>query len=162
MLEKAELAYGRTNINERMFAYCTSLNNVIIPNTVTTIEYNAFAWCDNLKSVNLPDSITSIYKRAFRGSGLTSVKIPSGVTKLEYGVFLDCEDLQSVYIPKSVTSIDCGAFTRCESLKTVNYGGTKADWEKIMIDDIQEKIPEIAENCSIDQKDCKKIIDLLG
>ena len=135
MLEKAELAYGRTNINERMFAYCTSLNNVIIPDTVTTIEYNAFAWCDNLKSVNLPDSITSIYKRAFRGSGLTSVKIPSGVTKLEYGVFLDCEDLQSVYIPKSVTSIDCGAFTRCESLKTVNYGGTKADWEKIMIDD---------------------------
>ena len=132
-LEKAVLESGRTVINEGMFEYCSALQSVTIPDTVTSIEYYAFGGCRNLKSITLPDSIDTIRRYAFNYSGLTSVKIPSGVTSLEYGVFKDCSSLASVYIPKSVTSIDFGAFARCKSLKTVNYGGTKADWEKIQI-----------------------------
>lgn len=42
--------YPVTNIKWGAFAYCSSLTNVTIPNSVTSIESGAFAWCSSLTS----------------------------------------------------------------------------------------------------------------
>ena len=61
----------------------------------------------------------------------TEVVILDGVTTIGQNAFYNCESLQSVTIPKSVTSIEYSAFAYCSGLTTINYKGTKAQWNAI-------------------------------
>lgn len=52
----------------------SSINNIILPNTITTIDKNAFVFCSNLESIYMPDSVTSIDEKAFNSTfGLTFI-----------------------------------------------------------------------------------------
>ena len=47
------------------FALCKQLTDVVLPNTLKTIEYDTFYGCELLQSVLFPESITEIDQRAF-------------------------------------------------------------------------------------------------
>ena len=54
--------------------FCSSLESVVIPDSVTSIGKEAFYDCDSLTSIVIPDSVTSIGNYAFYNcSSLTSV-----------------------------------------------------------------------------------------
>ncbi len=55
-----------TTINSYWFRGCTSITSVTIPDSVTTIGEYAFDYCDSLTSVTIPDSVTTIGVYAFR------------------------------------------------------------------------------------------------
>ena len=98
----------------------TSIEEIIIGNSVTSIGEDAFYECTGLTSVEIPNSVTSIGSEAFRGcSGLTSVVIGNSVTSIGSSAFKSCTGLTSVEIPNSVTSIGSDAFDYCTNLKTV-------------------------------------------
>ena len=61
----------------------------------------------------------------------TDLIIPEGVTAINKNAFKYCSSLTSIEIPESVTSIGRYAFEHCRSLKTINYSGTKAEWNAI-------------------------------
>lgn len=66
----------------------TSITEVIIANSVTSIGGAAFYGCTGLTSVTIPDSVTSIEWAAFSGcTGLTSVTIGNGVTSIGNSAF---------------------------------------------------------------------------
>ena len=64
-LEQIIIPDGVTSIPESTFADCTALKNVILPESIKRIETAAFSGCSNLKSVNLPDSIEFLASSAF-------------------------------------------------------------------------------------------------
>ena len=100
-----------TSIESSAFSGCSGLTSVTIPNSVTSIGGWAFAGCSKLTSVTIPNSVTSIRDYAFDGcSGLTSVTIPNSVTSIGERAFWYCSGLTSVTIPNSVTSIGILAF----------------------------------------------------
>ena len=70
--------------------------NVVIPNSVTTIGNNAF-YKNDLTSVVIPNSVTTIGSYAFYGNQLTSVTIPNSVTNIGGAAFSD-NQLTSVLI----------------------------------------------------------------
>ena len=112
-----------TSINYYAFIGCSGLTSVNIPNSVTSIKGCAFCGCSGLTSVNIPNSITSISEGAFSGcSGLTSVNIPNSVTSIGDDAFGGCSSLTSVIIPNSVTRIGYGAFQDCSGLTSVTIG----------------------------------------
>ena len=59
------IPYGVTNIGDRAFWKCKSLNNIKIPNSVTNIGNKAFSWCESLTNINIPNSMTNIGNMAF-------------------------------------------------------------------------------------------------
>ncbi|MCR5123541.1 MAG: leucine-rich repeat domain-containing protein [Ruminococcus sp.] len=87
-IKKVVIGEGITNIVDRAFSTCESLESVSIPNTVTKIGELAFNDCISLASVTIPDSVTTISARAF---------------------FL-CAKLENITIPYTVTSIGNKAF----------------------------------------------------
>ena len=119
-------------IGTRAFEHCTSLSNIVIPDSVTTIGNSAFENCYSLKSVIIGDSVTSIGDLTFAQCFLLSnVIIGECVTKIEDYAFFTCNALESIVIPESVTSIGDGAFSGCALLKSINYDGTKGQWNAI-------------------------------
>ena len=89
----------------------TKLDEIIIPDSITSIDDFAFNECATLTSITIPDSVTSIGEYAFYG----------------------CSNLASIIIPGSVTSIGEQTFSMCKELKAVYYTGTLEQWLSMSI-----------------------------
>ena len=119
------------SINDAAFFGCTSLTSVTIPDGVTSIGSAAFYGCSSLTSVTIPDSVTSIGSSAFWGcTSLAGITIPDSVTSIGSFAFYGCSSLTSVTIPSSVTSIGERAFKGCTSLAgiTIPDSVTSIGW----------------------------------
>lgn len=157
-----------TYISPYAFADCRSLTSITIPNSVTSIGNEAFSGCSSLTSVNIPDNLTCIGSYAFYycssltnisvnennqtyksidgnlytkdgtvliqyaiGKKTTSFDIPDSVTNIGSSAFEDCSSLTSVTIPNSVIGIGSSMFYDCKKLSTINFTGTKEEWQRI-------------------------------
>ena len=117
LLEELAIPNGITSIASYAFYGYSSLKSVTIPDSVTTIGESAFQGCSNVTSVALSNSLTSIGYYAFSGcTNLTSVIIPDSVTSIGGQAFVSCNSLTSVVIPDSVTEIAWGTFQYCTNL----------------------------------------------
>ena len=109
-----------TSIGGLAFSGCGSLSSIVIPASVTSIGDRAFFRCGSLSDIVIPASVTSIGRTAFSGCGsLSSIVIPASVTSIGDGAFSGCGSLSSIVIPASVTSIGDGAFSGCGSLSSI-------------------------------------------
>jgi hypothetical protein len=103
------------------FWVCTSLESIIIPESVTNIGEYAFVGCESITSIDLPNRITSIGRSTFQQCyALTSVTIPNSVTSIGRSAFQNDSALTSITIPKGITSVGQQAFYNCPLLDTIN------------------------------------------
>ena len=107
-----------TTIDDYAFYYCTKLNgSLTLSNSLKTIGTSAFYWCAFLKgNLTLPDSVTTIGDNAFcdchKFTGILT--IPNSVTTIGDGAFCNCWGFTgNLTIPNSVTTIGNGAFQKC-------------------------------------------------
>lgn len=84
-------------MGEDIFYYCTSLESIAIPESITELKGSMFGNCTSLRTVILPEGITSL------GSGC----------------FYNCVSLEELQLPDSLTSINDYAFFNCASLKSL-------------------------------------------
>ena len=113
-----------TSIGWAAFSKC-SLTKVTIPNSVVSIDIGAFCYCPNLTEVTIPNSVTSIGNNAFGNCpNLTEVTIGSNVTSISDYTFQSCRSLAKMHIPNSVTSIGERAFFFCSSLTELTIGNS--------------------------------------
>ena len=75
-------------IYPRVFAGCTSLKKVVIPDGISIIDNRAFACCTSLSDIRIPDSVTSIGISAFVGCrNLPPITIGKQIERIDYGAF---------------------------------------------------------------------------
>ena len=122
-----------TSIGNYAFTDCSGLQGIAIPDSVTSIGFEAFGRCTGLTSVVVPDSVTSFDERVFYGcSGLTSATIGNGVIGISISAFQGCENLTSITMGNGIRAIDIAAFSGCSSLTSiiipegVTYVGSRA------------------------------------
>ena len=107
----------------------TSLSSVTIT-SADNIPDNAFYGCTSIKNITLPQTVTSIGASAFKNcTGLTSIAIPSSVTSIGDSAFSGCTGFRSFTVPATVNSIGASAFGGCTNLKqiTLPFVGGSAD-----------------------------------
>ena len=100
-------------------------------NAITTICHNAFYDCLRLQDIAIPNAVTSIGETAFKNdSSLTAVIIDgenSNLETIEAEAFSKCSALTSIIIPAKVTSIKALAFIACYNVTSITaYGSTPA------------------------------------
>lgn len=84
--------------NYHLFLNNQEVNNLVIPNSVTTINDWAFSGCSSLLSVVIPNSVTSIGGDAFAScQNLTKVSIPNSVTEIGLAAFYICKNLTDAF-----------------------------------------------------------------
>ncbi len=69
------------------FTECTSLGEVLLPDTLWKIDGGAFINCGSLEEITLPDFLTCVGQYAFMGTSLTKIQIPDSVTEIGYSAF---------------------------------------------------------------------------
>ena len=103
-------------IGSQSFRDCDSITEVILPDTVRTIQAGAFQDCDKLRCVKLPENLVSIHDDAFQS----------------------CDSLEAIYVPDSVATIGMDAFSDCPELKHIFFVGDRSDWEALYPQSITE------------------------
>lgn len=92
------------------FLNCTSLSQIIIPNSVITIGPLAFS-NTGLTSISIPNSVKSLEEQAFENCAkLSSVSLHDGLDAIFYQCFYGCKNLTDIIIPNSLVYIGVRAF----------------------------------------------------
>ncbi len=90
-----------------------------LPNSITSI--NSCSYCTNLQSLTLPGSITFESTRCFEGCPkLKEVVMGNGIEEIPDQTFTNCRSLEKITLPNTLKSIGSQAFANCISLKTIN------------------------------------------
>ena len=125
---------------DRAFEGCSSLINIELPNSVTSIGDNAFWECSNLENVYYKGTIEDWCKISFKGlisnpmyyanniymldenneyEEVTEIVISETITEIGDYQFSGFKNVASIEIPNSVTSIGESAFYDCSSLTSI-------------------------------------------
>ena len=134
----------------RHFAAGSSITQLVIPESVTTIGAYAFSNCQNLTQLVIPQSVTTIEDYAFK----------------------NCQNLTQLVIPESVTTIGNWAFSGTNNLKkfiwnakhcTSNGSMTTKSVEDITIGPEVEILPDLfANNSQIERIDIPTSVTSIG
>jgi hypothetical protein len=100
------------------FSECVYLENVLFGNESQLVEFSKgiFANCTALSKIELPNALNIIGNNTFQGcSALSSLRIPCGIKTCSSSAFAGCINLSRVYIPgKTICCAICDGLSSTE------------------------------------------------
>ena len=127
-LEEVILPENLSSIGEEVFWSCTSLKTINLPETVTEIDCEAFLGCISLENINL-ENVKVIGKEgwgssAFAGcTALKNVNLESAI-KIYRHTFSGCTSLENIKLD-NLEVLGREAFDSCTSLKKIELPSIK-------------------------------------
>lgn len=118
----------RVVLKECAFAGNTVLEKVTFGDGFTEIPDRLFAYCFTLKEVLLPDTVTSIGDHAFWSSGLKNIVLPENCTYLKRDAFSECKDLK-ITIKATQLTFEKFALGLNKNLQ-IRFAGTVEQWSE--------------------------------
>lgn len=111
--------YPVTGLGGECFYDCTTLQEVKIPETITTVGENCFSGCQNLVNVVMPANLMAV--PGFSDcTSLKSIVLPANAENLSNTGFSGCTALEEVTLPTNVKKIPRSFFYGCSSLKHID------------------------------------------
>ncbi|MCR5794537.1 MAG: leucine-rich repeat protein, partial [Solobacterium sp.] len=117
-----------TSIYVNEFRGCSTITNLFIPNSISSIGSHAFSGCSSLSKVTVPGSVTELGYDPFEDCSSLRTAGPLGSgSDYEFGwtvsipanAFSRCTGLTNITLPDSITSIGGGAFSCCSNLTDI-------------------------------------------
>ena len=117
------LSYNTEVPSRSPFYSIAELKNLALGKYLKVVDKYMFSYCTGLENVYVPDNITSINMWGFRGcSALKSVRFSGNLSQIgDYG-FSGCASLDNVTFPASMTSTSANSFSNCSSLRNLDLG----------------------------------------
>lgn len=136
------------------------VQDVVIPDCVSTVNGGAFADCISLKRVKLSENVSKIVTNTFSGcTALEEINVPDGVTELKSGTFRTAP-LKKLHIGKSLASLTARAFYEGDRDPVSYELKSGCDIREITIDPDNKTLS--VEKTMILSKDGKTLFAMLG
>ncbi len=124
-VEEVIIPEGVTTIGAYAFANLTALKTVTLPSTIERIDQGAFYGCTALTTVVGLENVKFINQNAFAGCGLQgSISLDSVVALADY-TFFGCTSLRGVTLSSATQSVGANAFAGDSSLTAVTIPAEK-------------------------------------
>ena len=122
-----------TTIAPYAFSFGATPNHLVIPKSVTNLDYRSFYMCYNLAKIEVEsgnpvfdsrDNCNAIIETASNNLvlGCASTIIPNSVTGIGDYAFYGCSELKAIVIPDKVEQIGYGAFYSCHNSTSLHLG----------------------------------------
>lgn len=148
MLSDIQLNEGLEIICFSAFERCAGPERLVIPSTVTKVDYSAFAENSNIKEIEILPSafspeihigsgafgvgtanmlkigrtvLSEAYNYPFQGCTPEEIVFGEAWTEIPSYLYYDKTALKAVTLPETVEKIAVGAFSQCNSLTSVNF-----------------------------------------
>lgn len=102
-----------TEIGNKAFNGCTSLESIMLPQSLVKIGDEAFYQCTNLSRIAVVES------KGDDSDKVISIALPDSIVSIGTGAFAGCEALVSINLPVSLESVGSAAFANCNKLKYI-------------------------------------------
>lgn len=116
-IESIDIPDNVTSLGQRAFADCDNLYAVTIGAGITKLPLSCFSGCDVLQNVVIPDTVTSMDHGVFAESGLCFQKLPQTMHSIPSSAFNGCVNLTAVECSDELESIGDRAFYGCANLE---------------------------------------------
>lgn len=114
-----------TYIGNAAFSHCEGLTDIALTGGIKELRGGTFSGCISLETAELPEGLTYIGQQTFGGcTSLEKIVLPSTVTDIETYAFSECTNLSEISLPDGLLSIGEMAFDRCEGLTDVTVPDT--------------------------------------
>ena len=122
-----------TSIGDFAFIDAQKITSFVVGANVETLGKSAFSNCEAATSITFKGTkITEINALTFNHcESLQTIAIPEGVTEIKGQAFDYCLTLTSVSLPSTLNKMASYVFAHDNELTTINYNGTKAQWDAI-------------------------------
>ncbi len=122
-LKEVMLPKTMTALDFGSFIDCRSLERIDLSN-VAVIGTGAFLGCENLKEIVFGESLYSIESMALSGIAAEEISLPSSLRLVEIGAFRSSPNLRTVAFGEDCKAeIGAGAFLECLSLEQIEFHG---------------------------------------
>ena len=117
---------GVTFIGERCFIGCDKLTQLYLGDSISSIQEKAFAFCSSLRTLALPYGTRNVGHSAFEGCrSLETVILPETLRALPDNMFGACISLTTVSLSSLTRTIGYYAFSYCRNLRHINVGNAQ-------------------------------------
>lgn len=119
-----------TSVPAYILYNASTVNSIILKDTVTSIGTCAFAGC-GVSNIQFSLNLKNIGSEIFAGClNLVSIEMPN-YNSLPVGIFDYCTNLEVLYLPKTISKIEPLAFKGCASISTIYYAGSTHEWRSV-------------------------------
>lgn len=144
-IEEVILPDSITEIRGGAFKNAVNLKKIKLPNKITDIKGNTFEGCVRLEEITIPDSVIRIGGHAFRSDSLlgkVNISSKSQLKEIGSSAFRDCTSLKKIYLPRGV-NINERSFKNSPT-KIIEYteSGIILEEEYLYYDSIYLKVGE--------------------
>lgn len=116
-IEKLVIPHSVTGVGEGAFHH-SSIRTICFHNKLETLKRDVLSECSDLIRVEMPKGLSRIERRAFAGcTRFRDVKLPSTLRVIDDFAFENCKNVESVSIGRELEHIAPTAFVGCDSLK---------------------------------------------
>lgn len=104
--------------------YGSNVEEITIPDSVTSINNKAFYNCDGIINIKMPSNLLYIGENAFTScDNLTGFSLPNNKITIDAEAFSYCKAIEELILPANVETIGYGAFGNCTGLKKLELSG---------------------------------------
>ena len=108
-LKDFKMGKNVVTLNSQFLRECTGIEEISVPESVTSIELSAFYGCSGLKSITLSSNLKTIANYVFYGcTSLTRMTIPASVTSIGNYAFGSCTNLSKLFIKDGDQTLSLG------------------------------------------------------
>lgn len=111
-----------SKVTDGVFYNSVNLEKLILGDTLKYIGPNSFYLCTSLKEIIIPDSVTEISDKAFEECHSNSkIVLGENLQKIGTRVFCSNYNVENIKLPNSLTNLNDYDFYYCYSLKNITF-----------------------------------------